>query len=627
MAQDVLQRPEPFHAGLIGVVAGIGGVEGREDAEQGGILGLEGGGQRRRGAVPDGGDELPLVDQVDIAPQRRGAPGIAGHADAGVGQGLGAHAHLDARGQGGLAAVDARHAVVGQQPAPVVVHQDHGLGDDQVERCAALAHGDAHLLLAGGGGVLEGIVAQQAEGVVGAVEVLGLAAHHLAAGLERLCEPPQEPQGGAVALQVGAFGGRVGRSGQPFGRDQRVEHVEPQVVGNRHALHLAAGVEQGQGGFVVGGVERQGRAGLSLAERVVAHHLVGQHGDLVARHVDGGEPVAGHVVDGVAGLHGQAGRRDVHAQRDAAGAESGHGQGIVDLGGAGVVDREGLHVGERQPGVVDPGRGQRREAGAVREELEQEALPVELVGRRNGARALQQLQGRELGLASGLHHGLVFGGVLVGAEQDAVELLAHRGRSGAGHQLGSPVVDLGLDARLLLDGGKGLLHDLGRRLAEAALGPSGATEVVRCLEQREQRGRLLHGGGRVLEVFARDVDEAEFLLVGGEFPQQLHIHLARHGTGLGEQGGRGGLVEREHDVGRLGLDALAAVELDLGAGVGLGEDAAGVVFAGVFEQCKHGAVLSHVWCGGRAIRLPAGGPDPGGSSCGPQCRACGVRSG
>jgi hypothetical protein len=36
-------------------------------------------------------------------------------------------------------------------------------------------------------------------------------------------------------------------------------------------------------------------------ERVGLHHRVGQHGDLVARHVDGGQPVARHLVDGVWG--------------------------------------------------------------------------------------------------------------------------------------------------------------------------------------------------------------------------------------------------------------------------------------------------------------------------------------
>jgi hypothetical protein len=49
--------------------------------------------------------------------------------------------------QAGLAAVDAGHAQLGHPAAPGAVGQDHGLGHDQVQRRAALAGGDLHLLL------------------------------------------------------------------------------------------------------------------------------------------------------------------------------------------------------------------------------------------------------------------------------------------------------------------------------------------------------------------------------------------------------------------------------------------------------------------------------------------------
>ena len=78
------------------------------------------------------------------------------------------------------------------------------------------------------------------------------------------------------------------------------------------------------------------------------------------------------------GQHGQARRRNVDAQCDRATAEAAHGQRVVDLGGAGIVDGEGLHLGQRQIG----GRLRRiewREGGALGEVVEQKALPVKLV--------------------------------------------------------------------------------------------------------------------------------------------------------------------------------------------------------------------------------------------------------
>ena len=105
---QVLERPEALHAALVRVVGGIGGIEAREDGEQVGVLRLEGRRQRGGLAVARGRDDLPLVHQVGVAAQRRGAPGIALHAEAGMRQGAGPHAHLDARRQAGLAAVERR---------------------------------------------------------------------------------------------------------------------------------------------------------------------------------------------------------------------------------------------------------------------------------------------------------------------------------------------------------------------------------------------------------------------------------------------------------------------------------------------------------------------------------------
>ena len=93
-----------------------------------------------------------------------------------------AHAHLDAGRHAGLAAVDARHAVLSQPIAPGAVGQNHGLGHDQVQRCAALAGADVDGLVALRFAATRVV---ELEVVVGAVEVFGLAAHHFALGFKR----------------------------------------------------------------------------------------------------------------------------------------------------------------------------------------------------------------------------------------------------------------------------------------------------------------------------------------------------------------------------------------------------------------------------------------------------------
>ena len=138
--------------------------------------------------MPCAGNDLPLVDQIGVAAQRRGAPGVGFHANARVRQGLGAHAHLDTRRQAGLAAVDARHIALRQPLAPGAVGQNHGLGHDQVQRRTALAGGDVHLFVADGFAVGTLGFIGQAKVVVGPVEVLRFAAHHFTLGFEVLRE-------------------------------------------------------------------------------------------------------------------------------------------------------------------------------------------------------------------------------------------------------------------------------------------------------------------------------------------------------------------------------------------------------------------------------------------------------
>jgi hypothetical protein len=150
---------------------------------------------------------------------------------------------------------------------------------------------------------------------------------------------------------------------------------------------------------------------------------------------------------------------------------------------------------------------------------------------------------------------------------------------------GGPLGNLGQHQLLLFNRGQRLLHDLGRGLPEAAL--ARPAEVVRRLEQAEQRGGLLLQRGLVVEIVARQVGKAE-LVFGGEFPGQLQLDGLAQGLGGAHQLGRGGLLELQQDVGGLDLHPLAAVQLNLRRGLGLGHHAAGLEFSGFFKQCKHG---------------------------------------
>ncbi|KAF1042753.1 MAG: hypothetical protein GAK34_02765 [Delftia tsuruhatensis] len=362
-----------------------------------------------------------------------------------------------------------------------------------------------------------------------------------------------------------------------------------------------------QRGLVHGDVQRHGGVGAAFVQRVDLHHLVGQHGDLVAGHVDGGQARAAELVQRRARHDGQAGGRDVDAHGDRARAQAAHRQRVIDLGGGRVIDGKRLDIGQRQL-CRRLGRLQRRKLRALGEVVEEEALPVEFVGRFNGAGPVQQIQRCQARGAAGLDHGLVFCGVLVGAEQDLVELFAYGAGAFASAQLLGPGRDLGLDLLFLLYAGQRLLQDFGRRLLEAAL--AGAAKVVRRLVDAKQRAGLLGQRGIVREIVACQVGEAEFFL-GGEFPGQVQIDLGGHCLALGDQLGRRRLVELEQDVGGLDLDPFARVQFHLGGGVGFGEDAAGQELAGFFKQCVHSPIFSHAAAGSCRAGVCGIRPDSG----------------
>ena len=356
-----------------------------------------------------------------------------------------------------------------------------------------------------------------------------------------------------------------------------------QVVGNRHPLQLGLAAGDLQRVLVEGDVERDRRAIPPLHQGVGLHHLVGQHGDLVAGHVHRGQAGAAQHVHRAAGLHGQAGRGDVNTHGHGAGAQALHAQGVVNFGSLRIVNREGLHGSHRQ--LVRNGRcGNCGKAGALGEVLQQKALPVEQVGRGNRTGLLQQLQRRNMGGAAGFDYGFVFGGVFVRLEQDLVQLVLDGLRAGACRQLLSPLVDLLSNQALLLNGGQRLRNDVGGRLLEAAL--AGAAEIVRRVKQLEQHAGLLGLAGLGREIVFGEIGKAK-LFVGGKFVGHVQLDACGLRLGGGHKISRGGLFELDQHVGRLDLDALAGIQLHLCRGFCLGQDATGHEFSGFFKQYKH----------------------------------------
>ena len=319
-----------------------------------------------------------------------------------------------------------------------------------------------------------------------------------------------------------------------------------QVGRDRDALEAGDAFLQFEAGLVQSEVDRYRRAIASLEEGVRLHDIVGQHGDLEARHVDGGITRTGHLVERAGGRDGQARRRDVDAEHHRATAQALYRQGVVDFGGGRIVDAEGLHRGKGQF-LANGRRLERRQSMTLGEVLEEKAPPVELVGAADGAGLLQQIERRLVRVLARFHHGLVLEAVLVGLEEDAIELLADRLGAAALDQLLRPRLDLGLLLLLALDAQERRLDDVFRCLLEAPA--SHATEVMRRLEQAEQRRGLLHHAGLGVEIVTRHIGETEFV-GGSKFPGQVQIDFAGQALPLREQLRRGRLVELEQDAWR-----------------------------------------------------------------------------
>ena len=183
-----------------------------------------------------------------------------------------------------------RRIALGEELAPRPVDEDHQLGDQLVERRAALAHADRHAA------VLD----------VEAVLDRARAGARLAAPrLERQGDPP-----GTRARRRERTPGR-----RALARDvvEDVDFVVAQVRGDRHQLDarlLAADREPTNPTSRYS--DTAGRSPPSSSEnRSIT--VGGQHRELVAGHVGGRQPLARDRVDRRAGREAERRRGDVHA--------------------------------------------------------------------------------------------------------------------------------------------------------------------------------------------------------------------------------------------------------------------------------------------------------------------------
>ena len=379
------------------------------------------------------------------------------------------------------------------------------------------------------------------EAVVGTVEVLGLAANLLAARLEVPRQAVQEGQLGGERQRCAA-----GRRRASSSSISRLEDVVAQVGGDPDALEARLARQRRQRRLVDRHVERDDGGVAALGER---------------ERVDDGRRAAWSACG--RGCRPSRGGRARSARPARAGLERERRRGDVDAerrpgrcrGPAPRARRRSRSSTSRRSRTRPPARARasRRRSGTAASakptpfgnSSNRKRRQWNSYGESIAPRRLEQIERRPAGAPRRLDDRLVLGRVLVGLEQDAIELLADRRRARAGDELGGPGVDLHRDQALPLDAEQRRLDDLFRRLAKAPLAE--AAEVVRRGEQAEQRRRFLRHVGLGAEVVARQLGEGE-LAFGREFPGEVEVDLARDRLGRGEQ--RLGLGRRRSGAAR-----------------------------------------------------------------------------
>ena len=485
-----------------------------------------------------------------------------------MGQRRGGHAHLALR----LGTVQAGHVPLGEQAAPGRVGDDHQLGDQLVERTAALALADVD----GAGLGVGDVTVDRKVVVIDALDGRRLATAPLA-GIGEMPQMHQFVAEGAIGQRTAhRFGVEPGLDFvmAKVGRD--MHHLQPRFVGNDLET------------LVNGEVERDRRTVDTAGQGVVFDHRVGQHRDLVARHVDRRQTGSRHPVEWRTVRDGQARCRDVDADAGTEAGKQRHRQRIIDFGSVGVVDREGTNIGARQ--VV--GRRRRvegRKPGTLRKLLVQETAEVQEVGRPDRAAAKQQLRRRQAGFRAGRLERLRFRAVAVRRIEECIGQHADFRWQPECLQLGDPALHGQRLLALFLEAGECGGENVRRCLAKAPLAL--AMEVDRGGVQRQQNGARLDRRRVVAVVVAGEIEEGK-LAFAGALPEEIGLDLFGQRCRLFEQGTGRRLLEAQQHRGRLDLAALARGHFDLQRRVVVGHDVAGLEPAVFFEQYIHRRIIT-----------------------------------
>jgi hypothetical protein len=485
-----------------------------------------------------------------------------------VRQRRGRHAHLAL----GLRAVQAGDVPLGEQPAPGRIGDDHQFGDELVERAAAPAFADFDRAPVGIGEIA-------GDGEVVVVDSLRR---------RRFAAPPLAGVGEAPEVQQFVAEGEAGESADHgFGVEDRLDFVMPQVGGYMH--HLQPGFLGNDLEIVVDReIQRNRRAIDAPGQRVAVDDGIGQHGDLVARHVDGGQAPARDRVERRAAREAERGCGDVDADARADAGQPDDRERVVDLGGGGVVDRKGGDIGARQI-AGQFRRGERGKGRAFRELFMQEAAVVQVVGRPDRAALEQQLRRGQAGITTGGFEGLGFRLVAIGRIKQRVGQRGDFRRQTECLEFADPALDGERLLALLFQAGQRRREDVGRRLAEAALAL--AVEIDGRGVHGQQHRRRLDRGGVVSVVITGKIEKRK-LAIACALPEEIRFDLLGQRCRLLQQGARRRLLETQQHRGGLDLAALAGGHLDLQRAVVVGHDAARLEAAILFEQYIHRRIIT-----------------------------------
>ena len=345
------QTPVAFHLALEFVVAGVSHFKIAHRGEQIGAA-------RGKGCClfAQQRHQLPLIDEVNVTAQRRTRPGVAIHAEGFVRFRMRTHAHLAAV----LHAVQTGNTGVGKQFAPVRVDENHQLGDELIQRRAALALRNFHPAFAIGRGALP----VDGKAVIG---LLGRGFRFAAPAFKHGRQFPEQAQFFAKR--------KVQRCAvrQPFFVEQGFQRAQAQVRRHRHALDAALHRLHAERARDFR-IQRHRRTFAPLGQREAFHQRIGQHGDFVAGHIDRRQPLARQLPGGRGAVKTQRGRGDVDADAPAARRQGGDGKSVVNFRGARVINRKRLHLGTRQALHVKGAFGQRGRLCALREMFKQKTV-------------------------------------------------------------------------------------------------------------------------------------------------------------------------------------------------------------------------------------------------------------